>query len=62
MKTITVTERQVREALGPVTAYSPLGNQLIFSLFRCSCPESPMEKRIRDLEHKVKALSKRKTK
>jgi hypothetical protein len=64
MKTITITEQDVREALGPVTAYSPLGNALIFRLFinAKSISTNSFEKRIDALEKEIRKLLKGKKK
>lgn len=61
-KKITVTEADIREALGPVTAYSPLGNDLVWKLFGSRHKPTPFETRLANLEKRVERLSKRKSK
>lgn len=63
MRKILVTEDDVRDALGPVTAYSPLANALIRTLFgRTNKSAAEFDARLTTLEKQIKKLSKGKKK
>ncbi len=59
MKKIMVTEEDVRAALGPRTAYSPLGNRLIRRLFSKTEEKETIDNRLDMLERQVRLLIKR---
>jgi hypothetical protein len=61
MKTIKVTEQDIRDALG-VSGYSPLANRLIFILFDGKREKSHVEERLEALEKKIQFFVKRKPK
>lgn len=61
--TVTVTEQDVREALGSPSGYSPLADRLIYNLFGHQFEKTiSLENRMSAMEKKIKALSKRKNK
>ena len=52
MKTITVTEDDIRSALGPISGYSPLANELVRHLFGYRREPSELDLRVLTLEKK----------
>ena len=62
MKTVTITEDDVRAALGPISGYSPLANDLIRQLFGFQREPSKLEQRVAALEKRMKIFAPRRTK